>query len=130
MFLNKDSIKINDNSIGKYLLQVEYGYNKAWGPDTGRNMKAKISGTFLGVVPKLRLTFGKTTQEELEFLAPILDSAFQTTTYYDPVLKRNNPIETYTGDWATLNKNTFTNVARANESFEISVIATEPREEI
>lgn len=128
MFLNKDALKLNGHSIGQYLLQVEYGYNKVWGSDTGRNMLAETSGTLLGIIVKLKLTFRELSQEELEFLAPILDSAFQTTTYYDPYLKRLNPITTYTGDWATLNKNTFTNVARANESFDISVIATKPRE--
>ena len=128
MFLDKDSFLINNVSMGKYVTEIEYGYNKAWGSDSGRNLKFKMSGTFLGVVPKFKLNFIPLTKEELELLAPILDSAFQNTTYYDPVLKRMNTIETYTGDWATLNKNTFANVARANESFNISVIATEPRE--
>lgn len=128
MFLDKDSFLINNISIGKYITEIEFGYNKMWSSDTGRNLKAKMSGTFLGVVLKFKLNFIPLTKEELELLAPILDSAYQNTTYYDPVLKRMNTIETYTGDWATLNKNTFANVARANESFNISVIATEPRE--
>lgn len=127
MFLDKDSVIINNVSMGQYLLQVEYDYNKMWGPDTGRNLKAKMSGTYLGVVPKLRLTFGKLTQQELELLAPILDSAWQQTTYYDPV-EGERTMETYTGDWKTLNKTTFERHARANESFDISVIAVEPRE--
>ena len=128
MFIDNDSFLINNTSMGQYVTEIEYGRNKLWGPDSGRNLKGKMSGTFLGVVPKFRLNFIKLTQEELELLAPILDSAFQNTTYYDPVLKQLTTIDTYTGDWATLNKNTFTNVARANESFNISVIGTEPRE--
>ena len=128
MFVNKEGFLINNVSMGQYITEIEFGYNKMWGPDSGRNLKAKMSGSFLGVVPKFRLNFIKLTQQELETLAPILDSAFQNTTYYDPVLKRMNTIETYTGDWATLNRNTFTDIARANESFSISVIATEPRE--
>lgn len=127
MFIDKNSLIINGVSMGQYLLQVEYDYNKMWGPDTGRNLKAKMSGSYLGVVPKLRLTFGKLTQAELELIAPILDSAWQTTTYYDPV-KGERAMETYTGDWKTLNKTTFVRHARANESFDISVIAVEPRE--
>lgn len=133
MFLNKDSFQIkisgmNDFlSLGEYLLQVEYGYNKLWGPDTGRNLKGKTTGTFLGIVVKFKLTFGRLTQQELEELSPILNSAWQTVQYYDPDKKQMLTIETYTGDWATLNKSTFTNVAKANESFDISVIATTPR---
>lgn len=128
MFLNKNSLLINGINIGQYLVEVEYGYNKAWGKDSGRNLLAEMSGTFLGIIVKLRLTFGKLTQQELELLAPILDSAWQQTTYYDPVKKAMTTIDTYTGDWNTLNKSTFINHARANESFSISVIAVRPRE--
>ena len=127
MFINKESIKVNGVNMGQYLLSVEYGYNKLWGSDTGRNMLGSNSGTLLGIFPKLKFTFKKTTQQELETLAPILDSASQNLTYYDPVLKRHITISTYTGDWATTNSNSFQNVARANESFEISFIANDRR---
>lgn len=127
MFLDKNALKINNINIGEYLESVEYGYNKVWGKDSGRNLKGKMSGSLLGIVVKLKLTFNPTTQEELETLAPILDSAFQSTRYYDPKLRDYITIETYTGDWATRNSNTFSNVARANEKFSISVIATTPR---
>lgn len=129
MLIDKNSLKVNGVDFAQYITEVEFGYNKMWGPDSGRNMKARMSGTYLGVIVKLKLNFRKLTQIELENVAPILDSAWQETTYYDPKLKRLNTIETYTGDWATRNRNTFTNVAKANEPFEISVIAVEPREE-
>lgn len=127
MFLDKDSLFINNVNLGQYLVEVEYRYNKTWGKDSGRNLLAEMSGTFLGVVVKLKLTFRKLTQQELELLAPILDSAWQQTTYYDPVKKAMTTMDTYTGDWATLNKSTFINHAKANESFSISVIAVRPR---
>lgn len=132
MFLNANSLQIKKSggnyiSLGSYLTQVEYGYNKLWGNDTGRNLKGKTVGTLLGIVPKIKLSFHDLTQAELELLSPILNSAFQTTKFYDPDTKAMVEIQTYTGDWATLNKNTFTNVARANEGFEISLIATTPR---
>ena len=97
MLLNKDSFKLNSLSMGKYVESIEFGYNKAWGSDSGRNMKFSMSGTFLGVIPKFRLNFIKLSQEELETLAPILNSAWQEATYYDPKLKRNTTIDTYTG---------------------------------
>ena len=130
MFLNKDSVLVNGISYGKYLLSIKYGYNKIWSSDTGRNLVGTQSGTLVGVFPKLEFTFRNLTQQELEDIAPVLDSAIQTTTYYDPVLKRMYPMSTYTGDWATLNKNTFSNVARANESFSISFIARKKRSNI
>lgn len=127
MFLNKDSFKLNGVSLGEYIIEIEFQYNKVWGPDTGRNMKAKMTGTFLGVIPKFRITFKPLTRQELEKIAPIIDSPWQTATYYDPYLKKNNTISTYTGDWSTLNKNTFVNSARANQKFDISIIGVEPR---
>lgn len=127
MFINKNSFKINNVSIGQYLLQIEYERNKLWGSDTGRNMAGKTTGTLLGIVPKFKLTFRELSKTELETLAPILDSAFQSTTYYDPITKSEQTIETYIGDWGTLNRSTFTDLPNANESFEVSVIATTPK---
>lgn len=129
MFLDKDSFKINNVNIGPYLLQIEFGWNKLWADDTGRNMLGAMSGTFLGIVPKFKLTFRKLTKNELEIIAPIINSPWQSTTYYDPDLRRNNTIDTYTGDWNTLNKSTFEDNYKANESFDISVIGVEPMED-
>ena len=132
MFLDANSLYIKKSggsylNLAPYLTQVEYGYNKLWASDTGRNLKGKTTGTLLGIVPKIKLSFGELTQSELETLAPILNSAWQITKFYSPDDRQMIEIQTYTGDWATTNKNTFANVARANESFEISVIATTPR---
>lgn len=127
MFINKDSLVIDGINMGQYITEVEYGYNKLWASDSGRNLAGVQSGTLIGIFPKLRVNFKKLTQQELELIAPILDKATQNVTYYDPVLKRNYTMSTYTGDWATLNRNIFTNIARANESFSISFIARKKR---
>lgn len=127
MFINKDSLVIDGINMGQYITEIEYGYNKLWAKDAGRNMAGEQSGTLIGIFPKLKVNFIKLTQEELELIAPILDNPTQNVTYYDPVLKEMNTISTYTGDWATLNRNTFTNVARANESFSISFISRKKR---
>lgn len=128
MLINKDSFKVRgcDNIIN-YIAEIEYGYNKLWGPDTGRNMAGTNSGSLTGIFPKIKVTFLKTTQQQLEELAQVLDEAVQYVTYYDPKLKRLYEMDTYTGDWATRNRNTFSNVAKANESFEISFIANRKR---
>lgn len=127
MYINKDSLIIDGINMGKYITEVEYGYNKLWASDSGRNLAGVQSGTLIGIFPKLKLNFIKLTQKELETIAPILDRATQNVTYYDPVLKKMTTMSTYTGDWATLNRNSFTDVARANESFSISFIARKKR---
>lgn len=127
MFIDNESLIIDGISMGKYITEVEYGYNKLWASDSGRNLAGTQSGTLIGIFPKLKVNFRKLTKEELELIAPILDKATQLVTYYDPVLKRNYTMSTYTGDWATLNRNTFENVAKANESFSISFISRKKR---
>jgi hypothetical protein len=127
MFINGDSLIIDGINMGKYVTEVEYGYNKLWASDSGRNLAGVQSGTLIGIFPKLKVNFRKLTKAELEMIAPILDKPTQNVTYYDPVLKRAYTMSTYTGDWATLNRNTFENVAKANESFSISFIARKKR---
>lgn len=127
MFVDKNSLIINGVNMGQYLLEVNYGYNKLWSSDTGRNLAGSNSGTLLGIFPKLKLTFRDLNKDELEYLVPILDSATQTTQYYDPYKKAMTTMSTYTGDWETTNRNTFSNVAYVNESFQISVIANDRR---
>lgn len=123
MFINKDSIMINNTSIGQYLLSAKYEYNKLWGKDTGRNLAGKMTGTLVGIFPKITLTFRKLTQAEMNIIAPILDSANQTLIYYDPSLNRDVTLTTYTGDWNYENKK----IVDKNDSFECAFISTEKR---
>ena len=123
MFLNKDSIKVNNISMGQYLLSAKYEYNKLWGSDTGRNLKGKFSGTLVGIFPKITLTFRKLTKAEMNIIAPILNSGTQTLKYYDPDTNSNKTIRTYTGDWNYENKK----IVSKNDSFECTFIARERR---
>ncbi len=123
MFISKDSITINGINMGQYLLSAKYEYNKLWGEDTGRNLAGKFTGTLVGIFPKIILTFRKLTQAEMNIIAPILDSANQTLTYYDPTTNSNKTLNTYTGDWSYTNNG----VATKNESFECSFISRERR---
>ena len=123
MFLNKDSIVLNNISMGQYLLSAKYEFNKLWGSDTGRNLKGKFSGTLVGVFPKITLTFRKLTKAEMNIIAPILDSNSQTLRYYDPTTNSNKTITTYTGDWSYENKQ----IALKNDSFNCTFIARERR---
>ena len=85
-----------------------------------------MTGTLLGVYPKLILQFRKLTKSELEVITPLLDTARQTTTYYDPTLHRSNTIETYTGDYEITNKKII-NGNTKNEGFSCSFIAVRKR---
>lgn len=126
MYLDENAFKIEGLNIGEYITSIEYGHNKVWANDTGRSLSAEMGGTFLGIVWKFKLNFAPMDKATIERISPILDKASQQTTFYDTNSKSTRTIKTYTGDWATLNRNTFSNVAKVNESFDISVIATKP----
>ena len=126
MFINANSITINGVSMGQYLTEAKYAYNKLWSSDSGRNLAGVQSGTLVGIFPKLILQFRKLTKSELEVVVPILDSATQTVTYYDPNKKTNVTMTTYTGDYEITNK-TRIGTTRKNEGFSCSFIAISKR---
>ena len=111
MFINKDSIIINGVSMGRYILEAKYSYNKLWSSDSGRNLAGTQSGTLIGIFPKIVLEFRKLTRSELD---------------YDPNKKTNITITTYTGDYEIDNKNIIRNNTK-NEGFSCSFISVSKR---
>jgi len=120
--IDTDSIKLNDLSIGQYLLNVEQGYNKLWSSDSGRNMAGSNTGTLLGIFPKLKLTFRKTTITELALILAELNSANITVTYYDLENKVSTEMSCYAGDVEIPIKK-----LNAYEGFSASVISNSKR---
>ena len=126
MFIDKNSIEINGTKMGQYLTEAKYSYNKLWSSDSGRNLAGTQSGTLVGIFPKLILQFKSLTKSELETIVPILDSARQTTKYYDPYKKQTTTITTYTGDYEITNKGIIDS-SQLNEPFSCSFIAVSKR---
>lgn len=125
MYINKDSLIVNNVNLGQYILEAKYSYNKLWSSDSGRNLAGTQSGTLIGIFPKITVQFRKLTQAELETLAPILDSARQTVKYYDPYKKAMTTMTTYTGDYEIDNKGIIGHVK--NEGFQVSFISVKRR---
>lgn len=125
MFINKDSLIVNNINLGNYIVEAKYGYNKLWSKDSGRNLAGTQSGTLVGIFPKIVVQFRKLTKSELELLTPILDSARQTVQYYDPNKKTMTTMSTYTGDYEIVNKGIIGHIK--NEGFQISFISTKRR---
>lgn len=122
MFTDKDSVIINEVSMGQYLTSVKFGKHKVWAEDTGRNMAYETVGSLGGIFDKLTLNFRKLNEEELGIVASILDSETQITkfTHTNGTTKT---MDTYTGDWEVLFKR-----IKVGESFSCSVIARKPRQ--
>ena len=122
MYVNKDSIIINGISMGQYLTQAEFEYNKLWSSDSGRNLAGTQKGTLVGIFPKLVLQFRRLNEEELHKLAPLLDAARQTVQYHDDNQGKVITMTTYSGDWKVTNK-----YMKINEPFSCSFISTKKR---
>ena len=128
MFIDKDSIIVNGTSLGPYILEAKFGFHKLWGKDSGRNLAGQMTGSLIGIFPKFTMQFRKLTKAELEILAPILDSAYQTTQYYDPYKQAMTTMETYSNDWEHTNKKVITNEdGGKNEGFSWAIISTSRR---
>lgn len=125
MFIDKNSLIVNNINLGNYIVEARYGYNKLWSSDSGRNLAGTQSGTLIGIFPKIVVQFRKLTQTELETLAPVLDSVRQTVQYYDPNKKAMTTMTTYTGDYEVINKGIIGHIK--NEGFQISFISTKRR---
>lgn len=126
MFIDINSITINDVSMGQYLIQAKYGFNKLWSQDSGRNLAGAMTGTLIGIFPKITLQFRKLTKDELEIITPILDSVSQTVSYYDPTKQDQVTIETYTSDYEITNKKIIDNYNK-NLGFSCSFISKRKR---
>ena len=128
MFINKNSLIVNGINLGDYIVEAKYGYNKIWGDDAGReNLAGTMSGTLKGIFPKIIVQFRKLTKSELETIVPILDSARQSLTYYDPKKRAMTTMETYTGDYEIVNKFIIGKNGHKNEGFQVSFISIRRR---
>lgn len=126
MFIDTNSIKINNVSMGQYIVNAKYGYHKLWANDSGRNLAGVMSGTLIGIFPKITLQFRPLTKDEVEILVPILDSASQTVSYYDPNKKTQISMSTYTGDYEITDKNIIGGSSK-NDSFSCAFISKSKR---
>lgn len=122
MYINKDSIIINNINMGKYLTQADFGYNKLWSSDSGRNLAGTQKGTLIGIFPKLELQYRALDKDEVHLLAPIFDSERQTAQYYDDNKGQMVTMTTYSGDWKAVSKK-----LNRCEPFSISFISTKKR---
>lgn len=122
MIINKNTLRVNGQGFGQYVVEVNFGYYKLWDGDSGRNLAGSMKGTLIGIFPKITMQFRGLTQAELEIIAPILDSKTQSVQYYDPYKKANRTMTTYTGDWETVQHN----IGRV-EGFSCAFISTEKR---
>lgn len=126
MFIDVNSIKIDNVSMGQYLVEAKYGYHKLWGKDSGRNLNGDVTGTLLGIFPKITLQFKPLTKTELEIVASLLDKPSQIVRYYDANKKAYVEMSTYAGDYEVVNRNIIDDALK-NEGFSCALISRHRR---
>lgn len=123
MYINKDSLIINNINMKDYILEATYGFYDTWSEDTGFNtLSGKFSGTFKGTYPKITVKFAKSlTIEQIKTLTnSIFRTVTQTLQYDDPTGNRKT-IYTHKGDLALK----FVGINK-HESFDYDFVGNEP----
>jgi len=93
-------IKLNGvDYTSKVLTPFVIERNKLWGDDTGRTMSGELTGTLIGIFPKIVGSFYVEDEVELSALLTILDSASQTVDVYDAKSRTLKQYLTYTNDY-------------------------------
>lgn len=132
MFIDKNSLQVklpNDNNwlnLGDYITEARYGFNKIWADDSGRNLSGKMSGTLIGIFPKVIVNFRRLTAAEIKNITRILDGTRQNLKYFDPTKNATVTMTTYTGDYEITNKRIVDGNGKA-DNFEVSFISVSKR---
>lgn len=117
-------LKINNKDwTGSIIAPFNIGRHKLWGDDTGREttMSGKMTGTLVGIFPKLTVILYPKDSNDLQELIKVLDTAWQTVQYYNPKTKALTTLGTYTNDYDIA----IVNLEPVTEEIKVSFIATE-----
>ena len=90
-------LKINGVEIPK-IVAYKVGYHKLWSSDTGRSMTGENKGTLIGIFPKITLTIGQMTEDEMASFLALVNVASANVTYYDTERRTEITDSFYFGD--------------------------------
>ena len=74
MIYKGDLIKINGTKI-PCITNYKVGRNKLW-KNADRNMSGDVRATLIGIFPKIELSIGYTTEDQMSQLCQILDQDY------------------------------------------------------
>lgn len=98
MIYSGDLIKINGKVIPA-ITNYKVGRNKLW-KDADRNMAGDVRATLIGIFPKIELSIGYITQEEMAQLCELLDQSYFNVEYFDVRVQGTTTAKYYVGDYA------------------------------
>lgn len=115
---------INGKEIPK-LLSYKVNYCKLWSSDTGRSMTGENKGTLIGIFPKIEISVGRLTEEEMATFLSLVNQASADVTYYDTERRQNITASFYFGDTAD---EIIRQSNMSHNKIEVSIIANKRRE--
>lgn len=81
------------------IVNYKVGRNKLW-KSSNRNMDGDVRATLIGIFPKIELTIGYTTQDEMSALCEILDQDFFEVKFFDVRVQAIVTANYYAGDYS------------------------------
>lgn len=80
--------------------QTEYKvqYCKLWSSDTGRSMTGENKGTLIGIFPKITVTLGRMSEDDMSAIINLTNQSRVNVKYYDVGKKAITTASFYFGD--------------------------------
>lgn len=91
-------LKINTIDLTPYISEYKVERPKLV-TDAGRNLKGDLRASFLGIYPKINLTFKALTESETSTVVGLLDNASFTVNWWDPGSQTYKSGTFYAGDF-------------------------------
>lgn len=109
--------KINNTEL-THIKGFRINRSKLW-TEANRNMEGALRATFIGVFPKIEVTFTAMDENDLSTIVTLLDTPFFTLDWYDVKTKTYQSAQYYAGDY-TLPTYNFTD--KLYDEFSVSLI--------
>lgn len=90
-------VKIN-GAVIPYIKEYKIGRSKLW-KNAERNMSGDVRATLIGVFPKITMTVGTMTQEEMCQLVQLLDLDYFEVEWFDVRIQTTVKTNYYAGDY-------------------------------
>lgn len=99
MIYTGDLVKINGQTI-PHIKKYKIGRAKLW-KDADRNMSGDVRASLIGIFPKIQMTVGTLTQQQMSELTQLLDLDYFEVEWFDVRIQSTIKTKYYASDYDT-----------------------------
>lgn len=99
MIYTGDLVKINGQTI-PHIKKYKIGRAKLW-KDADRNMAGDVRASLIGIFPKIQMTVGTLTQQQMSELTQLLDLDYFEVEWFDVRIQETIKTKYYASDYDT-----------------------------